>query len=1131
MPVYTTSNIKNPNTDIASKQFSTTSRIFEKYKFRYFIPIISNPEALKKIFDANKSTEQDQKNIESGIKFTTIEKLSEAFQSTTIKARTTLELIEDYYDIPGIKEYFKITYLDHAKIKEKFRSIITTNNQNINIECCNNNNVVDMIYTPLKNSQNTALSDASKKNRATGINEFEGASKFHNKSTPGLSVIQILDPDLRACLKHSQETSVFFNLINTLDMSMAIPYVNIKFIIPSKYTQNSQDSTTSRDYFVASFNNFFFGSSKDISTDPNEKYTKVAKAINGDYYIDKYVYAKAIPAESTQAGAKSTNTVRAGSGDQTDTSVFNYIETQVERKEVDISMFTMPQSLVNGDEKIFGDYNAFTEDELKVRQQPIHDKFRPFMSIENIDFDVRPTKELMSFKTATINMVLYDKSRLNEVLAFVKPDLFGSFGSEIILQYGWQHTLGDPEYTAANEMSPIAEFINSLKCYEKYQIINSSYSIQENGQVNITLNISMKGPSEMRGTPVNKDISSFALNNSINSAISMIKAASFSDTKGNVYIEGKNLTLSNDKLTDDTLNNLSKEVKDVYEVAKKNMPPAVHPRLSKHQKDLENKITELRTHVKSSSAQINQVLRNGLLSFLETNDDPFLDTKQYKNNTTEWTGFNTQNNLISLGKVLTGLLGKLIVTTYQYDEVQIVFFNLNEKAARARCLNIAAIPIDKKEFEKWFISIMQNSSQISIEGLVGLVLRRYVNEKASALYGLNQWLKLTENSETKYIFEHQQKNSNNTLDKNQVNQANAAILDEIRKQYYGQSAESKGSADSDFYDLTFKLPLVKMTFDTMIHEVSDRTTLLRINFYDEHDNPFESMFDLLGNFQNKDLKKAISTINYLVNNHDGMTQENFKNYKKRTIDTINSLFAKNIIQAYNKDNQLQKDFRITDFDQLKEQKIRIMTTNEIDQKKNFMSLKSMFKELLPSITFGAPNSAAISANVSSMNDPKLSTVFMTRDEQNSSKSAQYQMFENQNLMPTRIIPSQVSAKIIGCPIVHFGQMLFFDFNTNTTVDNAYVITGIKHSISPGKFETDLTLSLADGYARFLASSSTIKQFLEIAKQLKDDEENKAELQAKVNTDAIVVAAQREQAIEKILNTTGKYLLRFSINRK
>jgi hypothetical protein len=118
--------------------------------------------------------------------------------------------------------------------------------------------------------------------------------------------------------------------------------------------------------------------------------------------------------------------------------------------------------------------------------------------------------------------------------------------------------------------------------------------------------------------------------------------------------------------------------------------------------------------------------------------------------------------------------------------------------------------------------------------------------------------------------------------------------------------------------------------------------------------------------------------------------------------------------------------------------------------------------------------------------------------------------------------------MIGCPMINFGQMIFFDFNTNTSVDNAYIVTGIKHSISPGKFETDLTLTLADCYAKFLVHGSTIKTFLELAKNFEDKQKNQNDLDATVDLGAADRAQKIKEQIDEAVNKSGKFLIRLTI---
>jgi len=1147
-----------------TRKFSKTTQIFLKHKFKYFIPIISNPEALQKIFKAAGNEKYDnlfQNEIGIDGNITTIEKLSELIQSTTTKGNFTYEMIRDYHGIENIGNYLKITYIAAREFTNTFPAIktginadkiFTTRDQShqsiLNLSGVNETIFsADKINTLKKlNEKNSNVelntTDQDMSSALTGINVAKGDQIFHSKQNPGLSVIQVIDPNLRACLKQSQELSVFFNLINTIDMSMAMPYLNIKFLVPATIKSNGE----SRDYMVASFNNLLFGSKAD-STKNGELYTNNAMAVSGDFYRDKYSYQQLrnnnnIVEDSNDNTPRTTNATTPATQSQLGTSVGEYETISVERRVVDLGIFTSPQTLVNGDESLYGDYNSFDNLDTNTanRITPIQDKFRPFMSIESIDFDVRPTKELMSFKTATINLILYDKNRLNDVLPFVKPDLLGSFGSEILIEYGWQHILGDTEFVSENEISPIAEFINSLKNFEKYQITNSSYSIQENGQVNISLNISMKGPLDLRGTQVpNQLFDLYIINNQTNLFIKQIANSKILDTKTDkTYLElDNNLKALLDQPTADNLKKLYTEYKTFSDKIIKETSESGSKKIFKNlaTKTLTT-IDKLTKELEKLNINIQTKLKDGILNFLSSDIDPFFVEKPFigdYNNSSKSNKKYDKVNYISLGKVLLGLLGKLMATSYKFDEVQMVFFNLNEKAIRARHLNIAQIPVDKEDFKTYVTNILKFTKQLSIEGLVGLVLKRYVNEKAAYVYGLQDFLVFNDSSETIFKIEKDlaKQQNDKKATSTEIKEYEASIAREISKQYgYIAENNSGDNLQPEYeYDLTFKVPMVKMTFDTLIHPSSDESLILRINFYDEHDNPFESMFDLLNNFQHKKLNNVISTISFLGTEFQksGGLNEKDKEDKINKIKSRHDAILKYLLS--------QKIVIMTDangnsthnLSQAKSIKINTASSNEISKDRSFNSLKTMFKEILPSITFGAPNSAAISANVSSMQDAKLSTVFMTRDEQQSAKGMKYQLMEDMNMMPTRIIPSQVSAKIIGCPIINFGQMIFFDFNTGTTIDNAYIVTGIKHSIGPGKFETDLTLTLADSYARFLMSASTIKTFLEMARNFDQNKQRANELSKEVDLEASNKVIQKQEEIQQIKNQIGKFLIRIS----
>ena len=90
-------------------------------------------------------------------------------------------------------------------------------------------------------------------------------------------------------------------------------------------------------------------------------------------------------------------------------------------------------------------------------------------------------------------------------------------------------------------------------------------------------------------------------------------------------------------------------------------------------------------------------------------------------------------------------------------------------------------------------------------------------------------------------------------------------------------------------------------------------------------------------------------------------------------------------------------------------------------------------------------------------------------------------------MPLLIMPTQATVEIFGCPWINFGQSIFLDFETGTTLDNKYVVTGIAHNLSPGKFTTQLTLTYGDNYGQLRSADELLNEtsnFSDIKKRKK-----------------------------------------------
>ena len=152
-----------------------------------------------------------------------------------------------------------------------------------------------------------------------------------------------------------------------------------------------------------------------------------------------------------------------------------------------MEIFTTPQTILNGDEYYTGEISP-------NRGAAVIDRFRPFMSIKDFKVDLVPSAGLLTFKSAQLNLVLHDRSRLSEISEFVKPDLYGK--THFLITYGWSH----PDSLSTENV--YGKFLDSLKCTEKYRIVNSSFTFDDVGQVSISLKLSLEGGSQVQLTKI-----------------------------------------------------------------------------------------------------------------------------------------------------------------------------------------------------------------------------------------------------------------------------------------------------------------------------------------------------------------------------------------------------------------------------------------------------------------------------------------------------------------------------------------------------------------------------------------------------------------------------------------------------
>ena len=113
--------------------------------------------------------------------------------------------------------------------------------------------------------------------------------------------------------------------------------------------------------------------------------------------------------------------------------------------------------------------------------------------------------------------------------------------------------------------------------------------------------------------------------------------------------------------------------------------------------------------------------------------------------------------------------------------------------------------------------------------------------------------------------------------------------------------------------------------------------------------------------------------------------------------------------------------------------------------------------------YGAMGTTVRSSNVGSMSDPNLNSINMLRS---LNASPIQPNGEQSGGLPLSVYPVEVNLTSLGCPFLRYGQELFIDYNTNTSIDNIYYITGLQHKIEAGTFETTIKFTAVDAFGQY-----------------------------------------------------------------
>jgi len=347
-------------------------------------------------------------------------------------------------------------------------------------------------------------------------------------SGPSLTYILLDTPNIDIKLRNADKASVFLNYVPSIIASQLQPYLDVEFGMSRNTESNAQNvnklSTMSQIKFLmgpesivpGSVNEKIHNASKKPWTSPKPANDAAAHAelikqqLRGQFTAWKLAKEQYEKTQTTSVKNSDGKYVKAPAQypvppppdpDSKDKKIQELVKQYVDSvsasppstitgKEVltaGIELFTMPQTLLNMDPL-----------SNNGRFQPVINPTMPFGAITNLTIDIRPSVGVISFKTATLTLKIFDRSRLVEIADFLNPKLYQAV--TVWLTYGWRAPVFPPQSRPglANDIKIYADFINeNMLKREAYGVRNVSVSTEPNGVTTVTLSLFTRGGAEL----------------------------------------------------------------------------------------------------------------------------------------------------------------------------------------------------------------------------------------------------------------------------------------------------------------------------------------------------------------------------------------------------------------------------------------------------------------------------------------------------------------------------------------------------------------------------------------------------------------------------------------------------------
>lgn len=878
-----------------------------------------------------------------------------------------------------------------------------------------------------------------------GMKEILSLDKLPTKTGKKFGIILSNENFVSPMTIGSRDAELFLNSIPTTVMSRCVPYLDVQFVFDRPGMTGKNQTLTAPGLLK-----FLLGAQ---DTAGNKKGVNFDDGTANRTMLE----GNAIRSEASQESQKTDGKDSAK-------------QAPYDQTLVGMELFTAPQTLTNPKQLPGG-----------TRYVSVLDAMRPLASIESVNISVAPTYGLMSYKTAVLQLKVHDRSRLHELADIIKPLIYTR--TTVWLTYGWRHPK-EPN-------NPYANFINNtMLTREAYGIANSSYDFDHLGQATITLQLFTKGSRELKDIRITQGL------------------GTYENVKKRIQLITEDIKRLRSELNLDKPSGILKEIRSfqILEAGTDGIDPNIDVKeVSKVLDELESSFLRSDTPIDKANAdklrslleqlyspsgkgedakfaykeqfeKVSKAAADRLMTKVRTGADPFLitvekDAERLKqkighdqqhpfasvvnsyNSRTYRDKHNRKKSvpprhLVSFGKLFSTFLSNGVATIEGIDELQIMFYPFNQRAGLAAGTNLAEFPIDMDVFLDQYRDHIsrRRSDKITVEEFLKLVVDAQLQDVRGPGYGLFGFLepydpntndtKLKKGSEEEFEKALAQKHSRLGPFKMPV------ISVHIETAHVGRNGTSSTSSGFDLLD--------GFNRDTLLATgAKDKnfTKVLRVHVFDKAIDPYPTSSAIL--------RGADGTGSPVPNTMKGTKKNSFANQGAAFLE-----------QTVKRNPGLNDNLIMDDV-------MGVLVNDGTVNKR----VKDFVSQTVPTIVYGSNASMIKDAKISTKQDANLTAVQMMANRAGRPSVTQPNGGGTMGL-PLRIIPARVAITTLGCPVLRYAQIFFFDFNTGTTVDNKYVVTGLNHSIGPGKFETSLDMTWYDAYGSY-EGEPTLANYLKL----------------------------------------------------